>query len=278
MREVPIILQHIVLKVKPSGMHAHQKPYCAHIGYQCRATIGQEWERNSGNRHYTHDHADIQAEMVKVHAQYAGDNQDAKPVAVFSYDGKTADENREETEKQDESSRKSGFFGDNAEYEVRALFREETVVALGSLQKPPAPQAARTNRYLGLYDVPSCTERITGWVYEDYESLDLVRLEYAPGRNREDEACCNDAETVCQPVIVLLPEHGKPDGTQDRHEQCCRNDQKGQFPVGQYAYGRNCPVGYFTLPDGQNREYGGHRPNTYHEHDVPGWNARHEAH
>ena len=49
-------------------------------------------------------------------------------------------------------------------------------MALGSLKKTTAPQAARTNRYLGLYDVPSCTERITGWVYEDNESLYLIRL------------------------------------------------------------------------------------------------------
>ena len=85
---LPKTLQHIVLKVKTPGMNAHKQSYRAHVCYQCGPAVGQERERNSGDRHYAHDHTDVQAEMVKVHAEDAGDYQNPEPVAVLPHDGK----------------------------------------------------------------------------------------------------------------------------------------------------------------------------------------------
>ena len=130
---------------------------------------------------------------------------------VYQYDGCGAEE--------------APFFTDSAEYEIRALFGNESVCSLGSVQEPLAGQPSRPYGYHRLVDIVSYTGRVFLHAEKHFNALSLVILQYIfedefGGEHQDDSgnerACREQRERLAFPVC---PEEQERDDSSACSEQ-----------------------------------------------------------
>ena len=158
----------------------HEKSDCDHRRPQRRPPVRQKQKRYSRDRHDTHNHTDIDEKMKKEHTEYTRCNIRTVTRRI-PHDFQRAKKDDAVQCKNDESSDKAEFFRQNAEYKVRALLRQKSIMALRSMQKRPAEYAARSDCDLRLDDVPAASSGIYGRIEKNDETADLVFFEHPPG-------------------------------------------------------------------------------------------------
>ena len=110
----------------------HEKAYGDHRSQQRRPPVRQKQKRYSRNRHDAHNHTDVDKKMKKEHAEYT--RRDIQTVTRrVSHDFQRPKKDKAVQHKDDKPAYKTELFRQNAEYKVRTLLRQKSIVALRSV-------------------------------------------------------------------------------------------------------------------------------------------------
>src|ERR1043166_6052158 len=149
-------------------------------GQQEGAAVGEERQRNPGDRHDVDRHADVLEQVGEEEPQQPEDHQAGERVARPARDAEHHQEEPEEERQRADDADEAELLSHHREDEVGVLLRKEREPLLGPVEEAVPEPAARADRHLRLDRLVAGVDRIALRVHESDQAFLLVRLEGGP--------------------------------------------------------------------------------------------------